>query len=75
MPLSLNRFLPYFFNCYNLVTNLVASRATHAEMLAFAAHHGIEPVIEEFKMDEAGLAEAVERLQKGKIRYRAVLHV
>ncbi|KIW30953.1 uncharacterized protein PV07_02641 [Cladophialophora immunda] len=66
-------FLPYFFNCYNLVTNLVASRATHAEMLAFAAHHDIKPLIEEFPMDEAGMAEAVARLQQGKIRYRAVL--
>ncbi|OQV10465.1 Alcohol dehydrogenase GroES-like domain-containing protein [Cladophialophora immunda] len=66
-------FLPYFFNCYNLVTNLVASRATHAEMLAFAAHHDIKPLIEEFPMDEAGMAEAVARLRQGKIRYRAVL--
>ncbi|KIW88492.1 uncharacterized protein Z519_11061 [Cladophialophora bantiana CBS 173.52] len=66
-------FFPYFFNCYNLVTNLVASRATHAEMLAFAAHHGVKPLIEEFPMDEVGVAEAVVRLQQGKVRYRAVL--
>ncbi|OAP64234.1 hypothetical protein AYL99_00206 [Fonsecaea erecta] len=66
-------FLPYFFNCYNLVTNLVASRATHAEMLAFAAQHGVKPLVEEFAMDEAGMAEAVTKLQQGKIRYRAVL--
>ncbi|KAH0827256.1 putative mannitol dehydrogenase [Fonsecaea pedrosoi] len=66
-------FLPYFFNCYNLVTNLVASRATHAEMLAFAAHHDVKPLIEQFAMDEAGVAEAVTRLQSGKVRYRAVL--
>ncbi|KAI1609395.1 chaperonin 10-like protein [Exophiala viscosa] len=68
-------FLPYFFNCYNLVTNLVASRATHGGMLAFAAAHDIKPLIEEFKMDEDGFAEALDKLQTGKIRYRAVLHV
>lgn len=69
----LSRFLPYFFNCYNLVTNLVASRSTHAEMLDFAAHHDVKPLIEEFKLDEEGVADAVGRLQSGKIRYRAVL--
>jgi len=68
-------FLPYFFNCYNLVTNLVASRSTHAEMLAFAAQHNVKPLIEEFKMDEEGVAEAIGKLQSGNIRYRAVLTV
>ncbi len=67
--------MPYFFNCYNLVTNLVASRSTHAEMLAFAARHGVKPVIEEFSLDEEGVAKAIEKLQSGKIRYRAVLRV
>jgi len=66
-------FIPYFFNTYNLVTNLVASRATHAEMLSFAAQHDIKPIIEEFNMDEQGIADALAKLQSGKIRYRAVL--
>ncbi|KIW70022.1 hypothetical protein PV04_02333 [Phialophora macrospora] len=66
-------FIPYFFNCYNLVTNLVASRSTHAEMLAFAAQHDVKPLIEEFHMDEAGVAEAIGKLRSGTIRYRAVL--
>ncbi|KEF56996.1 uncharacterized protein A1O9_07186 [Exophiala aquamarina CBS 119918] len=68
-------FQPLFFNCYNIVTNLVASRATHAEMLNFAAAHKIKPVIEEFKLDEAGVADALGKLKAGKLRYRAVLHV
>ena len=51
----------------------MASRGVHAEMLAFAAAQGIKPVIEEFGLDEAGFAEAFEKLQSGKIRYRAVL--
>lgn len=67
-------FQPLFFNCYNIVTNLVASRATHAEMLNFAAVHNIKPVIEEFKMDEAGVADALGKLKAGQLRYRAVLH-
>jgi D-arabinose 1-dehydrogenase-like Zn-dependent alcohol dehydrogenase len=68
-----NSFFPYFFNCYNLVTNLVASRTTHAEMLDFAAQHGVKPLIEEFAMDEEGVAEAIAKLKSGNLRYRAVL--
>ena len=67
--------MPYFFNCYNLVTNLVASRTTHADMLLFAAQHGVKPLIEEFPMSDAGMAEALEKLSSGKVRYRAVLKV
>lgn len=44
-------------------------------MLTFAAVNDIKPLVEEFKMDEAGFAEAVKKLEDGKIRYRAVLHV
>ena len=65
--------MPYFFNCYNLLTNLVASRSTHDEMLAFAAQYDVKTLIEEFNMDEEGVAKAIEKLQSGKIRYRAVL--
>lgn len=67
-------FSSLFFNCYNVVTNLVASRATHAEMLSFAAAHNIKPVIEEFELSEAGVADAISKLKSGKLRYRAVLH-
>lgn len=56
------------------MTNLVASRATHAEMLNFAAAHNIKPVIEEFELNEAGVADAISKLKAGKLRYRAVLH-
>jgi D-arabinose 1-dehydrogenase-like Zn-dependent alcohol dehydrogenase len=44
-------------------------------MLAFAAQHNVKPLIEEFHMDEKGVAEAIDRLRSGKIRYRAVLKV
>ena len=42
-------------------------------MLEFAAHHDIEPTIEKFELSEKGLAEAVDKLQKGTLRYRGVL--
>lgn len=44
-------------------------------MLQFAAVHGVKPVVEEFTLDEAGMADALAKLKAGKVRYRAVLHV
>jgi len=45
------------------------------QMLDFAARHEIRPMIEEFPMTEEGIKEAMEKLEGGKLRYRAVLKV
>ena len=58
---------------YRIVGSMVATRAVQRDMLAFAALHGIKPVIEEFPMTEEGIKEAMDRLNSGKLRYRAVL--
>jgi D-arabinose 1-dehydrogenase-like Zn-dependent alcohol dehydrogenase len=52
-------------------SNIEEGQAT----LDFAAANGVRPLVEEFPMNEEGIATAVERLQSGKIRYRAVLKV
>lgn len=52
---------------------LVATRAVHKEMLAFAARHGVKPVLETFPLNEKGAKEAMDRLEKGDIHFRAVL--
>lgn len=44
-------------------------------MLDFAARHKIRPMIETFPMTEEGIADAMSRLEAGKMRYRAVLKV
>ncbi len=49
----------------------VGSPAVIAEMLDFAARHGIKPVIETFKFEQVN--EALERLRSGGARYRIVL--
>jgi alcohol dehydrogenase (NADP+) len=41
--------------------------------LIFAAKHGIKPWIQEFPMTADGLTKALEALDAGKIKYRAVL--
>lgn len=58
------------------VHGICASTLTQLnKMLDFAARHKIRPVIEEFPMTKEGITEAFEKLDKGKVRYRAVLKV
>jgi D-arabinose 1-dehydrogenase-like Zn-dependent alcohol dehydrogenase len=64
---------PVFFDGYKLKTTIVGSRAVHKDMLEFAAHHNIKPTIEKFELSQKGLAEAIGKLEKGKLRYRGVL--
>jgi D-arabinose 1-dehydrogenase-like Zn-dependent alcohol dehydrogenase len=42
-------------------------------MLNFAAHNHIHPVVEKFDFTEQGFAQALEKLNTGKLRYRGVL--
>lgn len=49
----------------------LGSPAGTAEMLAFAARHGIAPVTEAFPMSKVN--DAMERLKSGRARYRIVL--
>jgi len=51
----------------------VSTRAVHRMMLEFAALHDIRPIIEKLPMNEQGLNEAADRLEKGDVRYRFVL--
>lgn len=53
--------------------SLVATRAVHREMLEFAAVHKVAPVIETFDMTEEGIKAAMEKLDSGKLHFRAVL--
>ncbi|KAF2204468.1 GroES-like protein [Delitschia confertaspora ATCC 74209] len=62
-----------FFDGYNVLSSLVASRAKHEEMLAFAASHDIKPTIEQFDLSEDGLQEAIAKLKSNNMRYRGVL--
>lgn len=67
------RSFPFFFEIYNFKASLVASRGVHDDMLRFAAHNGIKPTIETFNFTEEGFAEALAKLNSGKLRYRGVL--
>ncbi|KAG1895332.1 chaperonin 10-like protein [Suillus fuscotomentosus] len=68
--------LPYMQLVVNGITlqgSICPSRGTHIKMLRFAALHHIKPIIEEFPLTEAGIEEAIQKLENGEVRYRAVL--
>jgi alcohol dehydrogenase (NADP+) len=50
-----------------------ASKENFIDGLAFAARHNIKPWIETFPMSQEGLTKALEALDGGRMRYRAVL--
>ncbi len=53
--------------------SLVAPRYLHRKMLEFAARNQIKPLVETFPMTEEGIEQAMHRLERGDITYRAVL--
>lgn len=66
-------YMPMLSQGVTVQGSVVAARHLHKDMLEFAALHKIEPVIEKFPMTEEGIAEAMEKLESGKIHFRAVL--
>lgn len=53
--------------------SLVAPRLLHRKMLEFAALQQIKPIVQEFPMTEEGIEEAMDRLSRNDVYYRAVL--
>ncbi|KAI0478263.1 GroES-like protein [Xylaria cf. heliscus] len=78
-PLSLangNFEIPYMgllMNGIRVQGTIVASRLAHERMLEFAALHHIKPVVQFFDMTEEGILDAMEKLDKGNVHFRAVL--
>ncbi|KAF9894915.1 hypothetical protein FE257_004537 [Aspergillus nanangensis] len=66
-------YLSLILQGITVVGSLVATRSVHREMLEFAALHQIKPIVETYPMTEEGIAEAMEKLDKGQVYYRAVL--
>ncbi|KAM3508773.1 hypothetical protein MY10362_000983 [Beauveria mimosiformis] len=66
-------YAPVLLQGVTVQSALVATRGVHRAMLAFAARHGVRPVVETFPLTEEGAREALDRLEKGQVRFRAVL--
>lgn len=66
-------YMPMILTGIRIQGSVVAPRATHRRMLAFAAKHKIHPIIEKFEMSEEGVKQALKKLEDGNMRYRGVL--
>ncbi|KAG9238086.1 putative NADP-dependent alcohol dehydrogenase C 2 [Amylocarpus encephaloides] len=66
-------YMPLIAGELKVQGSLVAARDVQNEMLAFAAHHQIRPIVEKFPMSAEGITEAMAKLAEGNVRYRAVL--
>ncbi|KAM0670329.1 hypothetical protein ACQRIT_007625 [Beauveria bassiana] len=66
-------YAPVLLQGVTVQSALVATRGVHRAMLAFAARHGVRPVVETFPLTEEGAKEALDRLEKGQVHFRAVL--
>ncbi|KAK9311459.1 chaperonin 10-like protein [Lipomyces starkeyi] len=56
-----------------VVGSLIAPRNQHRQMIDFAALHQIKPIVEKFPLTEEGIKEAMDKLDRGEVYYRAVL--
>jgi len=65
--------MPMILKGITVQGSVVAARAVHRHMLAFAALHEIKPILMEFPLNEAGIEDAMATLRDGKMRYRGVL--
>ncbi|KIJ66891.1 hypothetical protein HYDPIDRAFT_108838 [Hydnomerulius pinastri MD-312] len=78
-PLSVSEgelSIPYMAvvsNGIRIQGSICPSRGVHVKMLRFAAFHGIRPMTQEFPLSVEGIEEAMTKLDKGQLRYRAVL--
>lgn len=78
-PLSVNDgnfeipYMALILQGISVVGSLVAPRFQHRQMLEFAALHQIKPIVEQFPMTEEGIQEAMDKLNRGEVYYRAVL--
>ncbi len=69
-PLDLG-VMPLIMGQRSISGSPVGSPANIANMLAFAVRHNINPVVENYRLDQVN--EALENLEAGNIRYRIVL--
>lgn len=53
--------------------SVIAPRHCSVEMLRFAAHNAVRPIVQTFPLSEKGIDKAMSELQHGKVKYRAVL--
>jgi D-arabinose 1-dehydrogenase-like Zn-dependent alcohol dehydrogenase len=65
--------MPFLMKSINVVYSTNGRHDSYDNLLAFAALHNIKPVSEKFPLTREGIEEALDKLEKGTMRYRGVL--
>lgn len=58
---------------WSIQGSLPATRGSQREMLQFAAHHHVKPIVMTFSVSHKAIEKAMTTLGEGKMRYRAIL--
>ena len=66
-------YTPFLFSGLRIQASIVAPRVIYKRMLSFAAFHGIGATVQRYKLDVAGIEQAMAGLREGKTRFRGVL--
>jgi len=66
-------YMAFLGGGHTIQASVVAPRYVANRMLQFAAHHKISPMTVHYPMTEQGIEKAMDDLNAGKVRYRAVL--
>jgi len=66
-------YMPFLLPGHRIISSTEASTRNHADMIEFAARHGIKPWVHSFEMTEEGLSEAFSLLENGRMRFRGVV--
>ena len=64
---------PFLFSGLRIQASIIAPRVIYKRMLKFAAFHGIGATVQRYKLDVAGIEQAMADLREGKTRYKGVL--
>lgn len=73
-PLSVPH-MPFLMKSLNVIYSTNRRHDAYDKLLAFAALHGVKPMIEKFPMSTEGVEQSLKKLEEGKMRYRGVLAV
>ena len=66
-------YTPFLFSGLRIQASIVAPRVIYKRMLKFAAFHKIGATVERYKLDVAGIEQAMADLREGRTRFRGVL--
>lgn len=66
-------YMAFLMSGLRIQASIIAPRSIQRRMLDFAARHKIQPIGQHYKLDLAGIEQAMGDLRVGKMRYKAIL--